>query len=66
VKVGNAEDIPIWRGLICVHAQEPVVRIYEKWGFKIDKAMGTWYEEGIPHVAMFLRLNVDVKERKIR
>jgi hypothetical protein len=66
VKVGNVEDIPIWRGLICVHAQEPVVKVYENWGFKVDKAMGTWYEEGIPHVAMFLRLKIPVKELKQR
>ncbi|KAF2965466.1 hypothetical protein GQX73_g8113 [Xylaria multiplex] len=58
MKVGNADDIPKWNGLICVHAQEAVVKVYERWGFKVDKGMGKFYEEGIPHVGMFQRLEV--------
>ncbi|KAI1438604.1 hypothetical protein GGR50DRAFT_638810 [Xylaria sp. CBS 124048] len=59
VTVGNSLEVPKWNGLVCVHAQESVVRLYETWGFQVDKGMGRWYEEGIPHVGMFLRLEVD-------
>lgn len=58
LKAGGASDIPKWNGLVCCHSQESVVKIYEKWGFKVDEGMGKWYEEGIPHVGMFQRLNV--------
>lgn len=55
----NIGEIPVWKGLICVHAQEPVAKTWEKWGFKLDEGMGTWLEEGIPHVGMFQRLNLE-------
>ncbi|KAK6955795.1 hypothetical protein Daesc_003439 [Daldinia eschscholtzii] len=58
LKVGTPGDIPKWNGLVCCHAQESVVKLYEKWGFKVDEGMGKWYEEGIPHVGMFLRLRI--------
>ncbi|KAI0130838.1 hypothetical protein F4814DRAFT_144587 [Daldinia grandis] len=58
LKVGVAGDIPKWNGLVCCHAQESVVKLYEKWGFKVDEGMGKWYEEGILHVGMFLRLHI--------
>ncbi|KAK4163677.1 acyl-CoA N-acyltransferase [Cladorrhinum sp. PSN259] len=50
--------LPKWRGLICVHAQESAVHTWAKYGFEVDEAMGTWYEEGIPHVGMWLRVQV--------
>lgn len=58
----DENDIPKWRGLICVHAQEQVVRTWERWGFQIDEAMGKWWEEGIPHVGMFLRIETVPKK----
>ncbi|KAI2631736.1 acetyltransferase [Xylaria nigripes] len=61
LKVGDSDEIPKWNGLVCVHAQEPVVKIYEGWGFQVDKKMGRWFEEGIPHVGMFIRLEVDIE-----
>ncbi|KAI1820555.1 acetyltransferase [Xylaria intraflava] len=61
MKVGDSHDIPKWNGLVCVHAQESVVKVYERWGFRVDKGMGKWYEEGIPHVGMFLRLEVNTE-----
>ncbi|KAG5913610.1 hypothetical protein E4U53_004826 [Claviceps sorghi] len=51
-------DIPKWGGLVCVHAQEQVVEKWERWGFTVDQEMGTWWEEGIPHVGMFKRLEL--------
>ena len=59
LKVGGpASQVPKWKGLICCHSQTAVVQTYLKWGFVVDERMGTWYEEGIPHVGMFMRLNV--------
>jgi len=53
------DEIPVWKGLICVHAQEQVAKAWAKWGFQIDERMGTWMEEGIHHVGMFQRLNIE-------
>ena len=49
-------DVLKWNGLVCCHAQEAVVKTWEKCGFVEDKGMGRWMEEGIPHVGMFVRL----------
>ncbi|KAI1781194.1 hypothetical protein F4818DRAFT_398308 [Hypoxylon cercidicola] len=65
LKVGAASEIPKWNGLICCHAQEGVVKIYEKWGFKVDEGMGKWFEEGIPHVGMFQRLRIKAADPKV-
>jgi predicted GNAT family N-acyltransferase len=46
----------IWRGLVCIHAQEYIARSWAKLGFKLDDGMGTWTEAGISHVGMFQRL----------
>lgn len=51
-------ELQTWKGLVCVHAQVPVVKTWAKAGFHIDDAMGSWMEEGIQHVGMFMRLNV--------
>ncbi|KAF4452485.1 hypothetical protein F53441_4690 [Fusarium austroafricanum] len=56
--VGNDVTIPQWSGLVCVHAQKQVVDLWKKWGFEVDEGMGTWWEEGMPHVGMFQRLEV--------
>ncbi|PHH92781.1 hypothetical protein CDD83_5187 [Cordyceps sp. RAO-2017] len=51
-----------WRGLVCVHAQEQVMDVWAKWGFRLDEVMGKWCEEGIPHVGMFQRLDIHPKD----
>ncbi|GJN84981.1 hypothetical protein PLIIFM63780_008545 [Purpureocillium lilacinum] len=61
----NETDVPKWSGLVCVHAQEQVIRAWEKWGFRVDEGMGKWWEEGIPHVGMFQRLEVNPEEVRI-
>ncbi|RYP93756.1 hypothetical protein DL770_000128 [Monosporascus sp. CRB-9-2] len=61
LKAGASSEIPKWNGLVICHAQESVTKVYEKWGFKLDEGMGKWYEEGIPHVGMALRLNIKDK-----
>lgn len=53
------EEVPAWKGLVCVHAQESVEKAWAKWGFELDEGMGTWEEEGIKHVGMFRRLSID-------
>ncbi|OLN87196.1 hypothetical protein CCHL11_03623 [Colletotrichum chlorophyti] len=55
----SAEEVPKWNGLVCVHAQKNVVGAWEKFGFRVDEGMGTWWEEGIEHKGMFLRLDVE-------
>lgn len=59
------KEIPKWNGLVCVHAQEQVVKAWEKWGFQVDEGMGVWWEEGIRHVGMFQRLEVGPKPIRI-
>lgn len=46
-----------WKGLILVHAQLNRLGTYEKWGFVRDEQLGTWWEEGIEHVAMWRRVS---------
>ncbi|KAK2047567.1 acetyltransferase [Colletotrichum somersetense] len=55
----SAEEVPKWKGLVCVHAQAAVVAAWEKFGFQVDEGMGTWWEEGIEHKGMFLRLDFE-------
>ena len=55
----SIEDVPVWKGLICVHAQEQVEKTWAKWGYKVDQGMGKWDEEGIMHVGMFQRLELN-------
>jgi len=62
MNASNIGEIPVWKGLICVHAQTEVAKTWAKWGFKLDEGMGTWMEEGIPHVGMFQRLNLEPSE----
>ncbi|RFU31909.1 hypothetical protein B7463_g4403, partial [Scytalidium lignicola] len=58
----STSQIPVWRGLFCVHAQEQVTKVWEKWGFKLDEGMGTWIEEGIKHYGMFKRIQVELND----
>ncbi|AEO62046.1 hypothetical protein MYCTH_2312964 [Thermothelomyces thermophilus ATCC 42464] len=57
--------LPRWNGLICCHAQEGAVKVWEKCGFRMDEGMGRWFEEGIPHVGMFLRVEVEPEVKGI-
>lgn len=50
-----------FNGLVCLHAQVQALGFYEKLGFEVDEGMGTWWEEGIPHVGMFSRLDLSKK-----
>lgn len=59
ISVGGSK--PRWKGLICVHAQKAAVGTWHYQGFVVDREMGEWMEEGIPHVGMFRRVNVAVE-----
>ncbi|KAI0441507.1 acetyltransferase [Xylaria telfairii] len=62
MKVDNIRDVPEWNGLVCVHSQVAVVKVYERWGFQVDKAMGKFFEENVPHVGMWNRLKLKASE----
>ncbi|WPH03447.1 Hypothetical protein R9X50_00632700 [Acrodontium crateriforme] len=47
-----------WRGLVLVHAQTGVQKIWKKYGFETDEGMGVWDEENIEHVGMWRRLDI--------
>ncbi|KAJ9292715.1 hypothetical protein DTO271G3_8529 [Paecilomyces variotii] len=47
-----------WKGLVLVHAQVQVEKLYERLGFVTDEALGRWYEEGIEHVGMWRRVGM--------
>ena len=51
-----------WKGLLLVHAQKTVEKMWKSLGFETDEAMGVWLEEGIEHVGMWRR--IPVKEEK--
>ncbi|KAL5328891.1 hypothetical protein ACEPPN_002400 [Leptodophora sp. 'Broadleaf-Isolate-01'] len=59
VAAAQGQVAPVWKGLVCVHAQEQVVKVWRKWGFELDEGMGMWDEEGINHVGMFMRMDLE-------
>ncbi|KAK4574980.1 hypothetical protein LTR86_000830 [Recurvomyces mirabilis] len=53
-----------WKGLVLVHAQTGVQKIWRKYGFETDAAMGEWDEEGIMHVGMWRRMDIGRRKSK--
>ncbi|TKA71065.1 hypothetical protein B0A55_07232 [Friedmanniomyces simplex] len=53
-----------WNGLVLVHAQVGVQKVWRKYGFETDKSMGSWEEEGIEHVGMWRKLDVSAARRR--
>lgn len=45
-----------WKGLVFIHAQVGVMEWYAGLGFRVDEGVGRWFEEGIEHVGMWLRV----------
>ncbi|KAH8678126.1 acyl-CoA N-acyltransferase [Xylariales sp. PMI_506] len=58
LRAEQASEIPRWKGLVCAHAQKQAMRTWSRWGFTVDEGMGEWFEEGMLHVGMFIRLEV--------
>ncbi|KAF7173415.1 hypothetical protein CNMCM5623_005632 [Aspergillus felis] len=48
-----------WKGLVLVHAQVQLEKMYERFGFVTDEKMGRWDEEGIEHIGMWKRIDVE-------
>ncbi len=55
-----------WKGLVLVHAQEGIQKLWRRFGFETDPELGVWDEEGISHVGMWRRLDVDKGRRASR
>lgn len=45
-----------FQGLVLVHAQVGVQKVWAKYGFERDDTLGIWDEEGIDHVGMWKRV----------
>lgn len=56
------EERKSWNGLIGLHAQIQVEKMYAAMGYETDTSMGKWDEEGILHVGMFKRVSVLLQE----
>jgi predicted GNAT family N-acyltransferase len=49
-----------WKGLVYVHAQKDrTMDLWKRYGFEVDEGMGVWDEEGMDHVGMYKRLEID-------
>ncbi len=55
-----------WKGLVLVHAQKDVERVWRKLGFERDDSMGVWIEEGIEHIGMWRRIPVQEEKYLFR
>lgn len=53
-----------FKGLVLVHSQTGVQKVWRKYGFETDQSMGHWDEEGIDHVGMWKRVDVTDGRRK--
>ena len=53
-----------FKGLVLVHAQTGVQKVWRRFGFETDESMGKWDEEGIEHVGMWKRMDVSSGRRK--
>jgi predicted GNAT family N-acyltransferase len=57
-RIEGKEELLPWNGLILVHAQTSVQRLWESAGFVKDESMGTWIEEGIEHIGLWKTIEV--------
>ncbi len=57
-EIGNG-----WEGLVLVHAQVDVERVWERLGFKTDERLGRWDEERIKHLGMWRQLDMNAGAR---
>ncbi|KAK1754401.1 hypothetical protein QBC47DRAFT_414365 [Echria macrotheca] len=59
-KIGprKARLIPEWQGLFCAFACEDDIVLWQRHHFQLDRATGRWMEDGVPHVAMFRRIEL--------
>lgn len=48
-----------WKGLVGIHARVKALGTWKRNGFVVDEGMGSWFEVGLEHVGMFLRLELN-------
>jgi len=53
-----------WRGLVLVHSQVGVQKVWRRYGFEKDESMGVWDEEGIDHVGMWKKMDISASRRR--
>ncbi|GAM90828.1 hypothetical protein ANO11243_088730 [Dothideomycetidae sp. 11243] len=58
IETGASDNQGEWNGLVLVHAQSAIEKLWRTWGFVRDQTMGEWNEEGIMHVGMWRRITV--------
>lgn len=59
LELGREPDNSVFRGLVLVHAQKTVEKVWTNHGFVKDESMGVWFEEEIEHVGMWKRIDVE-------
>lgn len=52
-----------FKGLVLVHSQLGVQKVWKRYGFEKDEKLGEWVEEGIGHVGMWKRVDVSSGRR---
>ena len=53
-----------FKGLVLIHSQVGVQKVWKKYGFETDESMGVWDEEGIDHVGMWKKMDVSESRKK--
>jgi hypothetical protein len=48
-----------WNGSVLSHAQVAVEKMYQKLGFVTDENLGRWIEEGVEHLGMWRRIELN-------
>lgn len=57
--VVRGKGLGTWKGLVGAHAQVEKLGWYRGLGFVSDEGMGRWMEEGIEHVGIWRRVDVE-------
>lgn len=52
-----------WKGHVLTHAQVYIEGMYVKLGFVTDARLGRWDEEGIEHLGMWRKLDLDTSQQ---
>lgn len=60
---GKKDKLP-WSGLMLVHSQAGAQHLWQRYGFIKDQELGSWDEEGIEHIGMWGRVDVNPNSRK--
>lgn len=64
LELGYDPEHSLFNGLVLIHAQSAVEKVWTKLGFVKDESMGTWWEEGIEHIGMWKRVELKPEVRR--